>query len=77
VLKPITPRVASDRAAGEGDQMEVIGKATIGPLVGRFLDAIRTGTPAEPSFLDGVRAQAVLDAVLVATMRGGWVKVAR
>jgi predicted dehydrogenase len=57
--------------------MEIIGKATIGPLIGRFLDAIRTGTPAEPSFLDGVRAQAVLDAVLAASARGGWVEVTR
>jgi predicted dehydrogenase len=76
-LKPVTPRVASDRSAGAGDQMEVIGKATIGPLVARFLDAIRTRTPAAPSFRDGVRAQAVLDAVLAATVCGGWVEVAR
>jgi predicted dehydrogenase len=75
-LKLVSPRVTSD-GAGEGDQMEIVGKATIGPLVGRFLDAIKTGTSAEPSFLDGVRAQAVLDAVLAATVRGDWVQVAR
>jgi predicted dehydrogenase len=76
VLKPVTPRVTSN-GVGDGDQMEILGKATIGPLVGRFLDAIRTGTPAEPSFFDGVRAQAVLDAVLAATVGGGWVEVTR
>jgi len=76
-LSLVTPRVATDGSAGEGDQMEVIGKATIGPLVARFVDAIRTGAPPSPSFRDGVRAQAVLDAVLAATARGGWVEVAR
>ncbi len=41
----------------------------------RFLAAIRKGEPASPSLEDGLRAQAVLDAVLEAEMRGGWVEV--
>ena len=59
----------------EGDQMEVVGKATIGPLVERLLDGIRTGTTPSPSLEEGLRAQAVLDAILDALARGGWVDV--
>jgi predicted dehydrogenase len=76
-LSVVTPRVRADQSAGEGDQMEVLGKTTIGPLVARFLEAIRTGAPAAPSFRDGVRAQAVLDAVHAATAGAGWVEVSR
>jgi predicted dehydrogenase len=56
--------------------MEVVGKTTIAPLVKRFLAAARAGEPASPSFHDGVRAQAVLDAVLESQARPGWVTVA-
>jgi predicted dehydrogenase len=64
------------RSAGEGDAMEVVGKTTIAPLVKRLLGAIRKGEPASPSFEDGLRSQAVLDAVLESETRGGWVSVA-
>jgi predicted dehydrogenase len=74
-LAAVAPRWTPGRSAGEGDQMEILGKATIGPLVAALLAAIRTGTPAAPSFRDGVRAQAVLDAVLDATTRRDWVEV--
>ena len=63
------------RAAGEGDQVEVTGKATIGPLVKRFLAAIRKGESPSPSFVDGLSAQVVLDAVLESATRGAWVQV--
>ena len=76
-LKPVTPRWTPDGSVAEGDQMEILGKATIGPLVAKFLEAIRTGEPAAPSFRDGVRAQAVLDAVLDAATRRDWVEVAQ
>jgi predicted dehydrogenase len=76
VFRPVSPRVRSKTEVGTDDQMEIIGKTTIAPLVGRFLDAIRTGTPAQPSFLDGVSAQTVLDAVLTASARSDWVEVA-
>lgn len=70
----VEPRAGS---AGDvaGDPLEITGKATIGPLVARFLDAIRTGQPASPSFEDGVRAQAVLDAILESVARRAWVAV--
>jgi len=65
------------KTAGEGDQLEVTGKATIGPLVKRFLTAIRTGQPASPSLEDGVRAQEILDAVLESLDARRWVEVHR
>ena len=65
------------RSAGEGDQLEVTGKAMIAPLVKRLLAGIRKGETPSPSFEDGMRAQAVLDAVLESTSRGGRVDVAR
>jgi predicted dehydrogenase len=77
VLAPVAPRWAPDHAVGEGHPMEIIGKATIAPLVARFLEAIRSGATSSPSFRDGVRAQAVLDAVGEASMRNDWVEVAR
>jgi len=68
--------VAVDAPAVEGgDQMDVLGKATIGPLVGRLLAAIRTGAPASPSLADGLAAQRVLDAVLESVARRAWVDV--
>lgn len=76
-LQPVAPRTSPAPAAVTGDQLEVTGKTLIAPLVSRFLEAIRTGTPATPSFTDGMRAQAVLDAVLQSAARGGWVEVAR
>lgn len=51
------------------------GKATVAPLVARLLEGIRTGTSPSPAFEDGLRAQAVLDAVLRAQREGGGVGV--
>jgi predicted dehydrogenase len=76
-LAPVAPRWTPDRALAEGDQMEILGKVTIGPLVAKFLEAVRTGAPGSPSFGDGVRAQAVLDAVLDSATRRDWVEVHR
>lgn len=65
------------KAAGEGDQVEVTGKATIGPLVKRFLTAIQKGdtTSPSPSLEDGLRAQEVLDAVLESLKTKTWATV--
>ena len=73
---PVRVPVGLPRTAGEGDAMEVIGKATIGPLVKRFLAGIRKGESPSPSFEDGARAQEVLDAVTQSIARGTWVRVA-
>ena len=51
--------------------MEVVGKTTIAPLVKRFLAAVRRGRSESPSFEDGMRAQAALDAVLESIASGG------
>jgi predicted dehydrogenase len=56
--------------------MDILGKATIGPLVARMLQAIDTGSAAWPSLADGLAAQAVLDAVLASMSRRAWVDVA-
>jgi predicted dehydrogenase len=61
---PVKARAGLSKSAGEGDAMEVVGKTTIAPLVKRFLAAVRKGRSESPSFEDGMRAQAVLDAVL-------------
>ncbi len=73
----VAPRTSAPPVAGEGDPMDVIGKATIAPLARELLRAIESGTPPSPSLADGLRAQAVLDAGLVALARGGWVDVAQ
>jgi len=65
------------RSPGEGDQLEITGKATIALLVKQLLAGIRRGENPSPSFEDGMWAQAVLDAVLESASRGGWVEVHR
>jgi predicted dehydrogenase len=74
-LEPVRVAVGLPRATGEGDALEVTGKATIGPLVKRFLAGIRKGESPSPSFEDGARAQEVLDAVAESITRGSWVSV--
>ena len=69
-LAPVATPAGLPRSAGEGDPSNVIGKTTIAPLVKRFLAAIRKGEPASPTLEDGLRAQAVLDAVLEAETGG-------
>jgi len=74
-LQPVPLTAGLSRSAGEGDQMEVIGKATIAPLVKRLLDGIKREESPSPSLEDGVRAQLVLDAVLRSLTEGGWQRV--
>lgn len=73
-LRRVAPRDAQALAAGDDtDALDIIGRATIAPLVARFLESIRTSVPASPSFADGVQAQAVLDAVLESAAHRAWV----
>jgi len=74
-LQPVAVTAGLPRSAGEGDPLEVTGKATIAPLVKRFLEGIRKGESPSPSLEDGVRAQLVLDAVLRSLQEGGWQRV--
>jgi predicted dehydrogenase len=71
-LQPVPVTAGLPRSAGEGDPMEVTGKATIAPLVKRLLEGIKKGETPSPSLEDGLRAQLVLDAVLRALQSGGW-----
>jgi predicted dehydrogenase len=71
----VAPRSTPPPSAGEGDPIEVIGKALIAPLVGVLLRGISTGTTPLPSFDDGLRAQSVLDSLLESSRRGTWVAV--
>ena len=74
-LTPVKVRSSVPRSATHGDPLEVIGKTTIAPLVKDFLTAIRKGASASPSFHDGLRAQAVLDAILASQASGTWIDV--
>ena len=75
-LSPLPPREAPTLPPGDDtDAVDIIGRATIAPLVARFLEAIRAGVTASPSFTDGARAQVVLDAVLESASRRAWVEV--
>jgi predicted dehydrogenase len=65
------------RGVPEGDNLDITGKTTIAELVARMLGGIRCGGTPGPSFADGARAQAVLEAVLESVGRGGWVDVPR
>ncbi len=44
-------------------------------LIQHFVDAVRQGGPAAPGFIDGLRAQEVLAAVVRAMAEGRWVEV--
>ncbi len=68
---PVKAPAGLPRSGGEGDTLDVVGKTTIAPLVKRFLAATRTGQSPSPSFEGGMRAQAVLDAVLESIASGG------
>jgi predicted dehydrogenase len=75
-LRSVAPRHAQPLAAGDDtDALDIIGRATIAHVVSRFLESIRTGVTASPSFADGVQAQAVLDAVLESAAHHAWVDV--
>jgi predicted dehydrogenase len=74
-FQPVKLRGSLRKGLDPGDMSEVIGGATIRPLVKAMARAIRRGEPVSPSFADGVRAQAVLDAVVEAAASRAWVEV--
>ena len=73
-LAPVATAAAPD-PGGTDDPMEVMGSTIMAPLAAHFLEAIRAGSTPSPSFADGLRAQAVLDAVAESAARGAWVDV--
>lgn len=74
-LHPVKLSGSLPKGLDPGDISEVIGGATIAPLIKAMARAIRRGEPVRPSFEDGLRAQAVLDAVIEAARSGTWVEV--
>jgi predicted dehydrogenase len=68
-----TPVEVEAPAVAGDDPMDVIGRATIGPLAARMLAAIRGEAAADPSLADGYRAQLVLEAAREAAARRVWV----
>ncbi len=74
-LEPVKVASGLPSSAAEGEQLEVTGKATIAPLVKRLLAGIERGENPSPTFEDGMRAQAVLDAVCDSVARESWVEV--
>ncbi len=46
------------------DRLDIIGRATVAPMLREMLAGIARGAQPSPSLEDGMRAQAVLDAVL-------------
>lgn len=57
------------------DRLAVIGRMTVAPMIRGMLEAIAQGKPPSPSLEDGMRAQAVLDAVRESITRRTWVDV--
>ena len=57
------------------DFSERIGRATFAPLARVLLDAVAHGREVSPSFSDGLRAQAVAEAVLQSAEEEAWVTV--
>jgi predicted dehydrogenase len=43
----------------------------------KWINAIRTGEPASPSFAEGVKVQEILDGALRSSQQGRWVDIAR
>lgn len=74
-LAPLATAAAPEPGPTD-DLMEVTGRTLMAPVAAGLLEAIRTGVTPSPSFADGLRAQAVLDAVAESAARGAWVDVA-
>jgi predicted dehydrogenase len=72
---PVAVKAVVPRAAGEGELPDVIGRATIAPLVKRLLVGIRKKESPSPSLEDGWRAQLVLDAILHSAATRTWQEV--
>lgn len=49
--------------------------AAVAPLVSRFIDAVQGGEAMRPDLADGVRVQRLLDALVAAGRKRGWVGV--
>lgn len=57
------------------DLGSAVGKFLFAHLTRRFVDGIRSGQPVTPSFLEGLRSQEVLDALVQSGVEERWVRV--
>ncbi len=70
-LHDITESAGPVDTAGHGDgRLWLFGK-----MAGTFVDAIREGKAASPSFRDGLRAQVVMDAIRRSHEERAWIEV--
>lgn len=74
-FQPVRLRGSLPKGLDSTDRLDIIGGVTIAPLIKAMARAIRSGKPVSPSFEDGMRAQAVLDAVVEAATSRSWVDV--
>lgn len=61
------------RGLDASDAQRAQGEFIFGRLTRDFVEAIRNGTPASPSFADGLAAQRVLDAALQSSEEQRWI----
>ena len=61
------------RGLDDSDPQRAQGDFIFGSLTRDFVEAIRNGTPAAPSFADGLAAQRVLDAALRSSEEQRWI----
>jgi predicted dehydrogenase len=58
-----------------GDLTAAVGSFLFAQLARRFVHGVRTRQPVTPSFLEGLRSQEVLDALVRSAAEGRWVQV--
>jgi len=52
-----------------------VGNFLFAQLTQRFIQGIRTGQPVTPSFVEGVKSQEVLDALVQSVTDQRWVEI--
>jgi predicted dehydrogenase len=58
-----------------GDLGAAVGNFLFAQLTQRFMHGIRTGQPVTPSFVEGVKSQEVLDALVQSAVDQRWVEI--
>jgi len=77
LLSPVDLPAPTDDAGESGDRLDIIGRATIAPMVRAFVAAIETpGSVPVPSLHDGLQAQAVLEAIAASVANQTWIDIA-
>jgi predicted dehydrogenase len=74
-IAPVALSAIGEERVHSTDRIEIIGQATVAPMIAQFIDSIERGESPSPSLDDGLRAQAVLDAILESTRLKRWVRV--